>query len=270
MPRVVPSQVLQAIDILFPWAKSQRDAKDDRKSIHIGAANNAAAVLELVESIPNELLVLEPDVYARFLTATGALRNQLINWNSRGNTGKLEHISGLGELHPITIVRNAVARCPDEAPYIGTNELDYISDIDLRDSIWGDIGAIRRALTNQEWKAATVLAGSTIEALLLWSLSTKLPAEIQSAINNLMANKIFSRKPDPNEQEWNLHQYIHVCRELGFITDSTQAQALLAKDFRNLIHPGRSIRLKQACDRGTAYSAVAGIENVIRDLKNVI
>jgi hypothetical protein len=267
MPRVVPSQVVQAIDLLFPWAKSQRDAEDDRKSIHIGAANNAAAVLELVENIPNELLVLEPSAYARFLAATSALRNQLINWNSRGGISRLERISGLGELHPITIIRNAVALCPDEAPYIGTNELDYISDIDLRDSIWGDISAVRRALTNQEWKAATILAGSTIEALLLWSLSTKSAPEIQSAISSLMANNALDKKPDTNEEEWSLHQYIHVCRKLDLISDSTRAQALLAKDFRNLVHPGRSIRLKQTCDRGTAFSAVAGIENVIRDLK---
>lgn len=267
MPRVVPSQVVQAIDLLFPWAKDQRDAVDDRKSIHVGASNNAAAVLELVENIPNELLVLQPDVYARFLAATSALKNQLITWNSRGNTGNLERVSGFGELNPIAIIRNAVALCSDETPYIETNELNYIDDMGLRNSIWADIGAVRRALINQEWKAATVLAGSTIEALLLWSLSTKAPAEIQTSIRTLIANNTFQRDLPNDNQVWNLYQYIHVCRELDLISEPTKEQALLAKDFRNLIHPGRAIRLEQVCDRGTAYSAVAGVENVIRDLE---
>jgi hypothetical protein len=37
------------------------------------------------------------------------------------------------------------------------------------------------ALRNSEWKAATVLAGSVIEALLLWALRLRTPTEIETA-----------------------------------------------------------------------------------------
>jgi hypothetical protein len=42
----------------------------------------------------------------------------------------------------------------------------FITDDALRNSIRGDIGAAERAFANFEWKAATVLAGAAIEALL--------------------------------------------------------------------------------------------------------
>jgi hypothetical protein len=40
----------------------------------------------------------------------------------------------------------------------------------------------------------------------------------------------------------------------------------LAKDFRNLIHPGRSVRLARVCDQPTALAPVAGLGFLVRDL----
>jgi len=65
---------------------------------------------------------------------------------------------------------------------------------------------------------------------------------------------------------WNLHNYILVSEELQLIEDATPRATLLAKDFRNLIHPGGAERLGQKCDRATVLSAVAAMEHVIRDL----
>ena len=66
--------------------------------------------------------------------------------------------------------------------------------------------------------------------------------------------------------EWVLGEYTDVAAELGVITANTAVQARLAKDFRNLIHPGRAVRLRQACNRGTALSAFAAVEHVIGDI----
>jgi hypothetical protein len=51
------------------------------------------------------------------------------------------------------------------------------------------------------------------------------------------------------------------------ISPSTAQQARLAHHFRNLIHPGRQIRLQQKCDRGTPRSAPAAVDLAIRDLE---
>jgi hypothetical protein len=53
---------------------------------------------------------------------------------------------------------------------------------------------------------------------------------------------------------------------LDLLRPDTSTAAKLAKNFRNLIHPGRAARLAQTCDRATAYSAIGALEHVIRDL----
>ena len=45
-----------------------------------------------------------------------------------------------------------------------------------------------------------------------------------------------------NIEDWTLHPLIEVNRELNLIKEETAIQVRLAKDFRNLIHQGVSIR----------------------------
>jgi hypothetical protein len=46
----------------------------------------------------------------------------------------------------------------------------FLNDPDLAEALRADIATASSALRNGEWKAATVLSGSVIEALLLWAL----------------------------------------------------------------------------------------------------
>lgn len=143
----------------------------------------------------------------------------------------------------------------------------FIADSELRTNLQSDIGAINRALSNGEWKAATVLAGSAIEALLLWALQQRPTADVQTAVTALKGAGVLSGRQGAGPlEEWHLHEYIGVAENLGIIKEETATQSRLAKDFRNLIHPGGAQRLKQKCDRATALSAVAGVEHVVRNL----
>jgi hypothetical protein len=63
-----------------------------------------------------------------------------------------------------------------------------------------------------------------------------------------------------------LEQFIEVSAAMKLIQLDTKIAANLARNFRNLIHPGRAARLKQICDRATAYSATGALEHIIRDL----
>ena len=65
---------------------------------------------------------------------------------------------------------------------------------------------------------------------------------------------------------WHLHEYVEVAAHMGVIKPDTATLVRLAKDFRNLIHPGRAARLGQKCDRATALGALAAVEAVARDL----
>jgi hypothetical protein len=81
----------------------------------------------------------------------------------------------------------------------------------LRENILRDLGATERALNNAEWKAATVLAGATIEALLLWRLQEPSPGAIavQAAVAFLVGIRTI-RQPHSDIERWELHQFIEL------------------------------------------------------------
>ncbi len=168
--------------------------------------------------------------------------------------------------NPLMQIHKALIKCPDESPAPGTSELSFVTDSELRANLRSDIGAIERALSNGEWKAAAVLAGATIEVLLPWSLSQRPRSDVDAAIAALAKSGELSSQPDRQLERGNLHEYTEVAAELGIIEDDTYTKTNLAREYRNLIHPGRAQRLGQHCDRGTALSCVAALDHVVRDL----
>jgi hypothetical protein len=167
--------------------------------------------------------------------------------------------------NPIVILRHVLSSCPDESPSSASSDLSFIHDSDLRNGLRQDLSAVNTALANGEWKSCTVLGGSLCEALLLWKLQEELLPNVSAAAVRLTATKVFDKEPSGSLERWSLHQYTEVASELGFISKDTANQVRIAKDFRNLVHPGRAIRLGQKCDRGTAHAVTAAVEFIIRD-----
>lgn len=260
MPRVVPSQVVDLIDKLFPKATNEVEGKPvELKYDH---SIQLMSIIELAEQIPSELISLSGDRYAEYISAIAAIRWTTQRWQrvvSPIRSPMPPIIRGLRSHSAVALIRQALVACPDESPSIGTAEISFIPDNELRESLRRDLSAVNMALTNGEWKAATVLAGSVTEALLLWALQRN-ASQVPATVSKL------GMKVDPDLEKWSLHSYIEVAAELGMIKSDTATQCRLAKDFRNLIHPGRALRLGQVCNRGTALSAVAAVEHVIQDL----
>jgi hypothetical protein len=259
MARVMPSQVMQTIDELFPHAASYKTG------VQFHAHPQLQALLNLVKDIPDELINVSSADYADLVIAKGTIDEFLAQARARGTGGPMALVKGFDV---VTTIRRVLEKCPDEYPPPTTTELLFIKDEKLRDSIRQDIGAATRALNNAEWKAATVLAGATIEALLHWRLKDRPPdaIEIDEAVNALTVTR---KKPFSDIDHWDLDQFVEVAAYLDLLTTDTCTAARLAKNFRNLIHPGRAARLAQTCDRATAYSAIGALEHVIRDLSQV-
>ncbi len=264
MPRIVPSQVVGLIDQMLPGAKDQPDSIDKRFSIARDHAFSVAAIIDLVEQIPSELLVLPSHSYAALVSSVASLRTVLKIWNLRDYG--IERIPGFGNRNPVTLIRNALAECPDEFPSADFARLTFIEDQELRKNLEIDMSAANQALLNGEWKAATVLSGSVIEALLLWALSQRRVTEVEAGVKQVIAKGVLTKNPGPDLEKWGLQPFIEVAAEVGIISSETAQQARIAQGFRNLIHAGRELRLKQRCDRGTALSGVAAVEHVVRDL----
>ena len=261
MPRVVPSQVVELIDRLFPAAAG----RGGQGPLNIGSMPQLAAIIHLVDQVPEELLVLDADRYSAYASSIAAIRIVITTWQLRGAVYPLDYLREFEDRSPVTILRNTLALCPDESPPAGTAELTFIPDRDLRESLRIDLSATNKALSNGEWKAATVLAGSVVEALLLWALEQR-SADVPNAIDELARKGTPIPEAGKSLEFWHLPSYIEVAAELKVIKADTATLARLAKDFRNLIHPGRAARLGQVCNRGTALAAVAAVVHVVGDL----
>lgn len=265
----MPSQIVEVIDQIFPRARDQKDTQQDRFSVNRSDQNELAAIVELFDQIPSELILLDQNEYAALQLAVTAIKNTIPSWKLRDYG--LDRIHGYGNLNPVTIIRNALSKCPDEGVSSTVSDLAFISNQELREVLRIDISSANQAFQNGEWKAATVLAGATIEALLLYALLAVQDSDsnkISTSINVLVSEGILGQSPGNNLDRWSLHQLTEVAANLDLIKESTAIQIRLARDFRNLIHPGVSVRRNILCNRGTALSALAGLEHTINDLSS--
>jgi hypothetical protein len=255
MPRVVPTDITNLIDSILP--------PHDRASTRLARTQTPEimAIIRLASELPDEFRVFSGAEYASYMVSISSLIELLDFWKIHKDlpVSTLSY-QEQGGVKAVETVRNLLSKCPDEIPSPLTAELSFIPDIDLRNNIRNDISAAYRALHDGLWKAATVLAGAASEALLLWAIANKTAAEIETARQAVTP----SAHQDPNR--WDLDGYIKVAKTLALIEDETKKQADLARAFRNFIHPGRSARLGKVCDRGTALSALASVELIVRDL----
>jgi hypothetical protein len=253
MTHVMPSQVVQTIDVWFPHA-----AKNQPNPWGGGDTSALLGVLNLLKDVPDELLILESADYSDLILAKSAIEDFLAHTRARG------HVRGYDA---ITVIRRVLAKCPDEYPPSPSTELLFIDDPRLRENISRDLGAVNRALHNAEWKAANVLAGAVIEALLHWRLQQ---SDLQASVTALVKGGMLKSNPDSDINRWELRHFIEVAEHLQLLKADTFSAVRLAQNFRNLIHPGREVRLAQTCNRGTAYSAVGALEHVIEDLADAV
>ena len=98
----------------------------------------------------------------------------------------------------MALLRQTLAKCPDQVPSPSTTRLLFITDPGLRESIRQDITAANQDSMNAEWKGATVLAGSATEALLLWGVRKQ--GSFAAAIKALVAAGTLSQRPHSNPE----------------------------------------------------------------------
>ncbi|MFZ0679926.1 hypothetical protein [Candidatus Binatus sp.] len=194
----------------------------------------------------------------QLLIATTQIRDLI----QTGRSGLVPYLPkqtfGVGPRDPVSYIRDALAGLTDQIVARSTSTLTFLNDPDLADSLRVDIATASSALRNGEWKAATVLSGSVIEALLLWALQKTHLAIVQSQAIG----------PKTAIEKWDLADYIDAADKFRCVEPSTIVEARRAQEYRNLIHPGRAIRLGVTCDLGAAHVAIGALDHVINDLRS--
>jgi hypothetical protein len=228
-------------------------------------------VLDLVARIPQELLLLPQRETVAFNACVSPLRIQRDRWIAGDQRSIVQIDPGArgghwAQKNPLQVLYFLLRQCPDETPGEDTHELSFIGESpELRRSIRLDLSESNRSLEEGRWKAATVLGGAVVEALLLWALDRD---EYREKAREATKPRPGGRSNN-NLSTWGLATLATAASHptISIIGKQTNAQVELAKDFRNLIHPGREKRLAQGCDRGTALNALAAVERVVADLE---
>ena len=73
----------------------------------------------------------------------------------------------------------------------------------------------------------------------------------------------------PSDDEFRRSLPIRLAVKHRVIDEASERQAGLARDARNLIHPGKALRSGQQCNKTMALTALTGVYRVIDALKSV-
>jgi hypothetical protein len=259
MAHVTPSEVRRIIERAFPHA-SQGLRGASSAELSRGHEANVTVVLSLLDQIPTDLLLLDIDDFAGFAASVATLRAALQIWPVTGDF-RIRCVPGF-DADPATLIYEALAKCPESAPAAGTPGLRFLRNRALRAELRADISVAHQAYRNAEWKPAAVMAGAVVEALLLWRLQREPASQRSSAAATLVPHTLKSAPP-PDILRWGLHQLLEVAAALSVIDAQTAEHCRLAKDYRNLIHPGLAERQQVRSTKSTALAALSAMERVV-------
>ena len=126
---------------------------------------------------------------------------------------------------------------------------DYITSEEFRESLEADYQEMIFCFNANAWKAVHVLAGSIIEAVLLDYLVAENLATYEEALR------------------LDLGSAITLCKDKNIISIKTSDLSSVIRSYRNLIHPGRIIRLQEHVDKNSAEVAKALVSIVIGEIE---
>jgi hypothetical protein len=207
------------------------------------------ALLSMLDEVPPALIDLNAHDYLEFSQCRAVLATKLPAWN----LGDIAPANSVGGKDVIERIRRLMLKCRDQLPP-PEPELPFIAEDDTRLGIEDRIRAAWIDFNAREWMGATILAGHVIEALLLWALKKKGGATP------------FKKSPD----ELRLHDLIAEAEKRALITLECKQLADLAKDARNLIHPGKATRSGTTCSKATALTALSAVYKIAEGLKSTV
>lgn len=127
---------------------------------------------------------------------------------------------------------------------------DFITDQAFRASLESDYSELQQCMEHECWKAVLVLSGSIVEALL---------------VDYLIASNYQQRTAkDPLRMKF--EDIISACKEEGALSPTTASLSDVIRNYRNLIHPGRVIRLGETPDANSAKIAATLVDMIAEEI----
>ncbi len=161
-------------------------------------------------------------------------------------------------------------KCPDRPGVERLSAFGVVKAQAYRRLLLEDLHEVEVALEAGAWKSATVMAGSLIEALLFYRLDVERHASDAKRVEAFKRAQPVDRTSKlPKELEkLGLSELAQFSLKLGIISKDERVRIDQIGDFRNLVHPGKSYRLNERCDRATAYLVYSALLMLDRNLRN--
>ncbi len=131
-------------------------------------------------------------------------------------------------------------------PITDEPKFDFIADADFRKSLESDYRELTRCIESGAWKCAHVISGSVVEAIL----------------TDYLIGVDYQKKTGKDPLKMELAPIIAACKDEKIITERTADLSSVVRSYRNLIHPGRVIRLDEREDQKTA-SIAKGLVDIV-------
>ena len=227
---IVPSQVVQAIETLIG---AKPNDLDERRLAH-RYLPEVKSVLWLLEDVPTELIDLSFPDYLELTRCRAVLAATVTRWEL-GDTIVVRDVGGKDAVERI---RRLMQLCHDALPP-PEPELPFIDDLNRR----GTIQDSTRSM--DKFSRAGMARGDDLcrlgaKSMLLWVLDTSGTKPRKKAFNQV-----------------HLPELIDAAAAAKLISAEAAQLAHMAKDARNLIHPGREERLGVSCNKASSLKAIA-------------
>src|ERR1017187_1549780 len=136
------------------------------------------------------------------------------------------------------------------APANESVNFDFITDAEFRAALESDYRELSTCMTQSAWKSVHVLAGSVVEAILA----------------DYLIGTAYQSKSGKDPLKMELGPIISACKDQKIITERTADLSSVVRSYRNLIHPGRVIRLAETVDQKSASIAKALVEVIAEEV----
>jgi len=131
------------------------------------------------------------------------------------------------------------------------DNFDFISDNRLRIILERDYNELNRCFESRCYKSVLILSGSLIEAVIVEFFINKPPTGYSE-------KKLLSL---------NLGDLIDLALSVKLIDERIKSLSTVVKNYRNLIHPGRELRLNEQFDKETANVSVSLVRLILKEIK---
>lgn len=133
------------------------------------------------------------------------------------------------------------------------DKFSFISDEEFRKIFIADYSEMNSCAEAKAWKSVMIISGSIIEALLIDSL----------------VNSNMKEYPKSKLLRIDLNKAITLCSENGILSDKAKNLSDVVRNYRNLIHPGKIIRMQENPSEQDATIAKSLVDIILRELSAV-